>query len=236
MHTLPPVVNEVQCCPRVCWQWNYVDFAVVVFGFLGLLPGVGNVSAFRVVRVLRPLKTLNKMKGLRVIVLTLLGSLSQLGQAVVLILFLFTVYSIICVQVRKLACARWSHCPRTAQLDVMAARHAWWWRMAAATAATSCSAVVSSPPSVPSATMHCSRHCCAVIVALQLLRGGFRHQCFGDDGTPWAGLNYNVNDTGGNTTIYCPDVNTQSTCPDGYTCLAQGYACAGLSTNVCSGS
>ena len=87
-------------CACLCaLQWNYIDFVVVVFGFIALLPGVGKISAFRVVRVLRPLKTLNKMKGLRIIVLTLLGSLSKLGQAALLILFLFTVYSIICVQV-----------------------------------------------------------------------------------------------------------------------------------------
>ena len=85
-------------------QWNYIDFVVVVFGFLSLLPGVGKISAFRVVRVLRPLKTLNKLRGLRVIVLTLLSSLSQLSQAVILILFLFTVYSIVGVQVMAWAC------------------------------------------------------------------------------------------------------------------------------------
>ena len=83
-------------------QWNYIDFVVVIFGFVSLLPGVGKISAFRIVRVLRPLKTLNKFKGLRIIVLTLLGSFSSLSQAMVLVLFLFTVYAIICVQVMPL--------------------------------------------------------------------------------------------------------------------------------------
>ena len=56
----------------------------------------------------------------------------------------------------------------------------------------------------------------------QLFKGSFRQQCFGDDGTAWAGLNYDVNATGGNATLYCPSVGQQSTCPAGYMCLAQG--------------
>ena len=86
---------------RLC-QWNYIDFIVVALGVASLFPGVSSVSALRAVRVLRPLKTMNKLKGLRVIVLTLLNSIPRLSQAGVLILFLFTVYSIVCVQVTRL--------------------------------------------------------------------------------------------------------------------------------------
>ena len=81
-------------------QWNYIDCIVVLGGYFSLLPGVGNVSAIRIIRVLRPLRTLNRVKKLRVIVLTLLGSMKQLANVGVLIMFLFTIYSIVGIQVR----------------------------------------------------------------------------------------------------------------------------------------
>ena len=59
------------------------------------------MSAIRIIRVLRPLRTLNRVKKLRVIVLTLLGSMKQLANVGVLILFLFTIYSIVGIQVRS---------------------------------------------------------------------------------------------------------------------------------------
>jgi hypothetical protein len=85
----------------LCVQWNYIDFLVVVGGYVSMIPGVGNISALRIVRVLRPLRTLNRLVGLRVIVLTLLHSLRSLGHVALLILFLFTVYAIVGVQVRR---------------------------------------------------------------------------------------------------------------------------------------
>ncbi len=30
-------------------QWNYIDFLVVLFGYISLAPGVGSISALRVV-------------------------------------------------------------------------------------------------------------------------------------------------------------------------------------------
>ncbi len=83
-------------------QWNYIDFLVVLGGYLSLLPGVGNISTLRIIRVLRPLRTLNRIKKLRIIVLTLLGSMKQLANVAVLIMFLFTIYSIIGLQVQPL--------------------------------------------------------------------------------------------------------------------------------------
>ena len=53
-------------------QWNYLDFVVVVVGYLGLLPSVGNVSAIRIFRVLRALRTLTLVPSLNVIVRAML--------------------------------------------------------------------------------------------------------------------------------------------------------------------
>ena len=80
-------------------QWNYIDFVVVIAGFFTLIPGIGNASALRIIRVLRPLRTLNRLKRLRVLVETLLKSMGQLFNVAVLILFLFTIYSIVGLQV-----------------------------------------------------------------------------------------------------------------------------------------
>lgn len=45
---------------------------VVVVGYLGLLPSVGNVSAIRIFRVLRALRTLTLVPSLNVIVRAML--------------------------------------------------------------------------------------------------------------------------------------------------------------------
>ena len=82
-------------------QFHYIDVVVVLFGYVDVALSASRLSWIRAVRELRPLKVLSKLKGLRVIVLTLVDSLGQLGQASILVLFLFTVYSIICVQVSE---------------------------------------------------------------------------------------------------------------------------------------
>ena len=43
--TLPPPPS-----PHPTPQWNYIDFLVVIFGFISLAPGVSSISALRVVR------------------------------------------------------------------------------------------------------------------------------------------------------------------------------------------
>jgi hypothetical protein len=46
--------------PMYLWppQWNYIDFLVVLFGYISLAPGVGSISALRVVSWVRPQGTL----------------------------------------------------------------------------------------------------------------------------------------------------------------------------------
>lgn len=47
-------------------SWNLLDFAIVVVGWIGLVPGVANFTVLRVLRVLRPLRSINKLKGMKV--------------------------------------------------------------------------------------------------------------------------------------------------------------------------
>ena len=46
--------------------WNVLDFIVVMFGFLELVPSVGNYTVIRCARVLRPLRAITKIEALRV--------------------------------------------------------------------------------------------------------------------------------------------------------------------------
>ena len=46
--------------------WNWLDFLVVVMGYVSMLPGVENVSSLRTFRILRPLKTMTTIPGMRV--------------------------------------------------------------------------------------------------------------------------------------------------------------------------
>jgi hypothetical protein len=89
---------------RLFHQWNWIDFIVVVGGFISLLPGIGNISALRIIRVMRPLRTLKRIKKLKILVMTLIDSMKQLANVALLILFLFTVYSIIGIQVGQGTC------------------------------------------------------------------------------------------------------------------------------------
>ena len=46
--------------------WNWLDFIVVFVGWIGLLPGVANLTALRAIRVLRPLRSVNAIPEMRV--------------------------------------------------------------------------------------------------------------------------------------------------------------------------
>eukprot|EP01064_Diplonema_japonicum_P029541 TRINITY_DN4809_c0_g1_i1.p1 TRINITY_DN4809_c0_g1~~TRINITY_DN4809_c0_g1_i1.p1 ORF type:complete len:1504 (+),score=269.06 TRINITY_DN4809_c0_g1_i1:171-4682(+) len=81
--------------------WNRMDFAIVCLAWLAFLPGVGNFSAVRIVRVLRPLRSINGIPGLRSIVNALFLSIQGLMNVLMLILFFFTVFGILGVQLFK---------------------------------------------------------------------------------------------------------------------------------------
>lgn len=43
--------------------WNWIDFLVVILGWLGMIPNMGNFTALRTIRVLRPLRTMSRIPG-----------------------------------------------------------------------------------------------------------------------------------------------------------------------------
>ena len=79
--------------------WNWLDFVVVVSGLTTSIPGIPKVSILRAVRVLRPLRSLTAIPKLRVLVNALLTAIPELANAIIVILFMFIIFSILGLQV-----------------------------------------------------------------------------------------------------------------------------------------
>jgi hypothetical protein len=76
--------------------WNWLDLIVVLTGLIGLLPSVGlNLRFLLVFKVLRPLRSLTVMPQMRLLVNTVLLSIKRLGQFCIMVVFLFSVFSIV---------------------------------------------------------------------------------------------------------------------------------------------
>jgi hypothetical protein len=82
--------------------WNWIDFTVVIFGLLESIPGLTDAfpgaSSLRTVRVLRPLRTLTRFPSMRNLVTGLLSSVFSLGNTLLLFIFIFTIFSILALQ------------------------------------------------------------------------------------------------------------------------------------------
>ena len=78
--------------------WNWLDFVVVVIGYLSIFNIGGNLSGLRTFRVLRPLKTMTTVPGMKVIVSSMLASIPALSGVLLLAGFFFVVFGIIGVQ------------------------------------------------------------------------------------------------------------------------------------------
>lgn len=78
--------------------WNWLDFLVVVLGYITMLPGVENLSGIRTFRVLRALRTISAVKGLKAMVNTLLKSIRMLSDVLILTTFFLCVFALIGLQ------------------------------------------------------------------------------------------------------------------------------------------
>ncbi|XP_031560094.1 sodium channel protein 1 brain-like isoform X2 [Actinia tenebrosa] len=78
--------------------WNWLDFSVVVLGYITMLPGVANLSGIRTFRVLRALRTISAVKGLKAMVNTLLKSIMMLSDVLILTTFFLCVFALIGLQ------------------------------------------------------------------------------------------------------------------------------------------
>jgi hypothetical protein len=75
--------------------WNWLDFVVVVTGWIFLVANGDGFAFLRVFRVLRPLRSLTMLREMRVLVNTVLKSIPRLFDVTLMGLFIFTVFAII---------------------------------------------------------------------------------------------------------------------------------------------
>ena len=78
--------------------WNWLDFLVVVLGWVALLPGTSNMGAIRTLRLLRPLRTISNNPGLKVVANTLVTAIPAFADVVVLWVLVIIVFGIIGMQ------------------------------------------------------------------------------------------------------------------------------------------
>jgi Ca2+-binding EF-hand superfamily protein len=79
--------------------WNQMDFIIVATGYLVFLPGdTVHTSVFRTIRVLRPLRSIGMMPGVRILIDSLIYSLPGLSSVALLIIFIFTIFGVMGVQ------------------------------------------------------------------------------------------------------------------------------------------
>eukprot|EP00050_Salpingoeca_kvevrii_P002109 m.186932 g.186932 ORF g.186932 m.186932 type:complete len:1593 (-) comp10537_c4_seq1:430-5208(-) len=79
-------------------KWNWLDFIVVLLGYLALVPSVGNYSAIRVFRVFRALRAVTAIPGLRILVASLLASFGSLFNVLAIVIFVVSFAAILAVQ------------------------------------------------------------------------------------------------------------------------------------------
>eukprot|EP00049_Salpingoeca_infusionum_P014061 m.261974 g.261974 ORF g.261974 m.261974 type:complete len:2012 (+) comp15585_c0_seq2:444-6479(+) len=67
--------------------WNWLDFVVVIAGYLALVPAFGNYSAIRAFRVFRALRAITVLPGLRRMVNSLISAVKSLFGVMVVVFF-----------------------------------------------------------------------------------------------------------------------------------------------------
>lgn len=78
--------------------WNWLDFVVVILGYITLIPNVYNLSGIRTFRVLRALRTISTVEGLKTMVNALLKSMLMLSDVLILTLFFLCIFALVGMQ------------------------------------------------------------------------------------------------------------------------------------------
>lgn len=79
-------------------SWNWLDFLVVMLGYVTMHPAVEKFSAVKTFRVLRALKTISTVKGLKAMVNTLIKSMKMMTDVLILTLFFIAIFALIGLQ------------------------------------------------------------------------------------------------------------------------------------------
>ncbi|XP_031566038.1 sodium channel protein type 2 subunit alpha-like isoform X2 [Actinia tenebrosa] len=78
--------------------WNWLDFVVVILGYVTLVPNVANLSGIRTFRVLRALRTISAVEGLKTMVNALLKSMKMLSDVLILTIFFLCIFALVGMQ------------------------------------------------------------------------------------------------------------------------------------------
>eukprot|EP00794_Sanderia_malayensis_P020464 gene20464-22480_t len=78
--------------------WNWLDFFVVIVGYVTMIPAMEKYSGVKTFRVLRALKTISTVKGLKAMVNTLLKSMRMMTDVLILTLFFIAIFALIGLQ------------------------------------------------------------------------------------------------------------------------------------------
>jgi large-conductance mechanosensitive channel len=82
--------------------WNWIDFVVVIFGWVGYIPGMtSGFTALKTVRVFRPLKTMTRIPGMRPLISAIFRSFAPLLDVLILFGFVFTLFGILALQLLR---------------------------------------------------------------------------------------------------------------------------------------
>ena len=78
-------------------SWNWIDFVVVIFAIVELLPIGGSVSLrpLRAFRILRPLKTIKPFPAMRMLISGIIQSIPALINALIFMVFILTQFAIL---------------------------------------------------------------------------------------------------------------------------------------------
>jgi len=79
-------------------SWNWLDFFVVIVGYVTMIPEMEAYSGVKTFRVLRALKTISTVKGLKAMVNTLLKSMKLMTDVLILTLFFIAIFALIGLQ------------------------------------------------------------------------------------------------------------------------------------------
>uniref|UniRef100_T1JKK7 Ion transport domain-containing protein n=1 Tax=Strigamia maritima TaxID=126957 RepID=T1JKK7_STRMM len=79
--------------------WNWLDFIVIILGFVTSFVSVRNISGLKTFRVFRALKTVSILPGLKTIVNALLHSIKMLSEVMLLTVFCLMVFALFALQI-----------------------------------------------------------------------------------------------------------------------------------------
>ncbi|XP_047138679.1 sodium channel protein type 4 subunit alpha isoform X1 [Hydra vulgaris] len=78
--------------------WNWLDFTVVLLGYVTMSPNIGRLDSIKTFRILRILRTLSSIKGLKTMVETLTKSMVLVKDVLILVFFYIALFALIGLQ------------------------------------------------------------------------------------------------------------------------------------------